>query len=294
VAARLSAAAAPPAETAARSPLACEAITHPVFDPLRFALEPLAREGGWPDAERLNALAAELGVGPRNARGLPVRFVAPAPDAPGYELSIFATGCVPTRPRNLHDLFNALAWLAFPRTKAALNALHADEIPREGGRRGPFRDLLTLIDEGGALVACADPALAALVREFRWQELFWDARERVRRDLRIAVVGHAVLEKALAPWPGITCKAVFVELERAALEAPVAELVATLDSRAAGWLERLSRATTPRELPPLPVFGYPGWYPGSDDPAFYADERYFRPYRKGARLGALEERAGPR
>ena len=33
-----------------------------------------------------------------------------------------------------HDLFNALAWLAFPRTKARLNAMHAAEIPAEGGR----------------------------------------------------------------------------------------------------------------------------------------------------------------
>jgi hypothetical protein len=286
VAARLSAAAAPPAETAARSPLACEAIAHPVFDPLRFALEPLAREDGWPDAERLNALAAELGVRPRNARGLPVRFVAPAPDTPGYELSIFATGCVPTRPRNLHDLFNALAWLAFPRTKATLNALHADEIPREGARRGPFRDLLTLIDEGGALVACADPELAALVRDFRWRELFWERRGRVLRDMRIVVLGHAVLEKALAPWPGITCKAVFIEVDRGVLEAPNAALAATLDARAADWLAALPRSTTPREVPPLPVFGYPGWHAASDDPGFYADERYFRPYRKGARLDA--------
>jgi len=107
------------------------------------------------------------------------------PDIAGYELHIHETGCVPTRPGNLHDLFNALAWLSFPRLKATLNALHAAEIPHEGGRRGRFRDLLTLLDEGGALVACADPGLVALVREHRWQELFWDRRERVLRDMRI-------------------------------------------------------------------------------------------------------------
>ena len=32
---------------------------------------------------------------------------------------------------------------------------------------------------------------------------------------------------------------------------------------------------TPRDLAPLPVFGYPGWWEQS--PAFYDDRRYFRP-----------------
>ena len=46
-------------------------------------------------------------------------------------------GRVETRPDNLHDFFNALIWLAFPRSKARINAMHAAEIPREGGRRPP-------------------------------------------------------------------------------------------------------------------------------------------------------------
>jgi hypothetical protein len=39
----------------------------------------------------------------------------------------------------------------------------------------------------------------------------------------------------------------------------------------------LAGIPSPRELPPLPVFGFPGWLPESRDPAFYADTRYFRP-----------------
>ena len=39
---------------------------------------------------------------------------------------------VETRPGNRHDLFNALAWLAFPLSKAGLNARHAAQIPLEG------------------------------------------------------------------------------------------------------------------------------------------------------------------
>jgi hypothetical protein len=35
---------------------------------------------------------------------------------------------VATRPCNRHDYFNALAWLAFPHAKAALNAIHVREL----------------------------------------------------------------------------------------------------------------------------------------------------------------------
>ena len=56
----------------------------------------------------------------------PVRFVPQSDLPPGqaYEAYIFEYGACPTRD-NLHDLFNGLSWLAFPRTKARLNALQA-------------------------------------------------------------------------------------------------------------------------------------------------------------------------
>jgi hypothetical protein len=202
-------------------------------------------------------------------QGRPVRFVPPDPSSPAYELCIFETGCVATRPDNLHDWFNALAWLAFPRTKARLNAMHAAEIPREGGRRGRLRDMLTIFDEGGALVVSDDAELIGLARGMRWRELFWDRRERLGSAMRFVVLGHAVLEQALAPRPGITCKAIFVSPR------------GSLDEQAAAWLAACGPQATPRELAPLPVFGYPGWLPASADAAFYDDQRYFRPARQG-------------
>jgi hypothetical protein len=194
-----------------------------------------------------------------------VRFVPPAHSDPYYEVHLYETGRVQTRPGNRHDLFNALCWLAFPRTKARINALHATEIPREGAQRGRLRDLLTIFDEGGALVACADASLGALVREFRWKALFWEQRQRVREAMRLVVLGHATLEQALAPRPGITCKALFIDPAR------------DFDAQAAAWLESLPEGASPRLLAPLPVFGYPGWLPGSERGEFYDDARFFRP-----------------
>lgn len=239
-------------------------LAHPAFEPLRPWLERL------PDplhasVDELDRLARDAGI--RNGGGKALRFVAPATAPAGYgdyELRAYETGCVATRSGSLHDLFNALVWLAFPRTKAVLNALHAREIPREPGRRGRFRDLLTIVDEGGAIVACDDPELVRLVRELRWKELFWEQRARLLAGMRVLVLGHAVLERALDPWPGITCKAIFV---------PSA---GDPDAHAADFLAGLASDAAPRDLPPLPVFGYPGWHPGTRDAAFYDDTQSFR------------------
>ncbi|MGQ0545415.1 MAG: DUF3025 domain-containing protein [Betaproteobacteria bacterium] len=197
-----------------------------------------------------------------------MRFVPPAPaDRRPYELRVFETGEVATRAGSLHDWFNALAWLAFPRTKARVNAMHAGAIPGERGGRGRLRDLLTLFDEGGALVACDDEALNALLRGHRWRSLFWESRARVLASMRVLVLGHAVLEKSLDPWPAITCKAIFIPAGGDA------------DAHAAGWLRGLAADATPRSLAALPVFGYPGWLPANADAAFYDDARFFRPRR---------------
>jgi len=230
---------------------------HPIFDPYRRWLE---RLGDAPTLELLNAFSEERNL--RNENGKAVRFVPPAASDPYYEIHLFETGRVQTRADSRHDLFNALAWLAFPVTKARINAMHAGEIPREGGQRGRLRDMLTIFDEGGAIAACGEQ-VAELVRGARWRELFVERH----RDLRIVVVGHAVLEQALAPHPRITCKVIFADPSH------------PLDAQAATWLARVGR--TPRDLPPLPVFGYPGWFAGSGDAGFYSDERYFRPLQRG-------------
>lgn len=213
--------------------------------------------------QRLNEVSEKQGL--KTESGRRVRFVPPGPKDAYYEIKVYQTGCVETRPDSLHDFFNALAWLAFPRAKARINALHAAEIPREGPRRGPLRDLLTIFDEGGAIVHCDDNKLLSLLQGFRWKDLFWQHRQQVIASMRVVVFGHAVLEKALEPWPGITCKAIVV---------PAA---ADSDAAVAGWLERLAPGASPRDLAPLPVFGFPGWQP--QDEAFYDDARYFRPLR---------------
>jgi len=171
--------------------------------------------------DELNALAEEAGVVTESGR--PVRFVEPSRSDPYYEIHVFETGCVHTRADNWHDLFNALVWLAFPRAKARINALHAAAIPLEGGRRGPLRDLLTIFDEGGA----------------------------VRTPTRTLVFGHATMEQALKPWPGIACKVLPVGSDD------------DLDDGIARAIGALAPHGTPKSLRTHPVFReLPGWLPG--------------------------------
>ena len=232
---------------------------------MRPWLERLEALGG-ATLENLNRLAEHAGA--RTLAGKRVQFVAPSSDARYYEVRVFESGCVESRPESLHDLFNALAWLAFPHTKARINALHAARIPLEGKTRGRLRDLLTIFDEGGAIVPCADPELVDMIRNFRWKDVFWARRERVRHSMRIVVLGHAVLEMSLDPWPGIACKALFTPPD------------VNPDESAAAWLAGLSQNDTPALLAPLPIFGYPGWDPANENPAYYDDTRYFRPFRR--------------
>src|SRR5262249_45564750 len=255
------------------------ALVAPVFDSLRPLLSRLPPER-FPRHDDLNA----LGTPARSGSGAPIRFVAPSTaskSAADYEIRIFDTGEVATRPGSWHDLFNALAWLAFPKTKAVLNRRHRDEVLARRGepQRGTARDVLTLFDEGGVLVACADTELSALLREFRWKGLFWERREEARRSMRFHVFGHAIYEKALEPYPGVTAKALIVAVEAAMLDAPVERQLAELDARAAAYFSGAEALASTRSLSPLPILGVPGWSPANEREAYYDDASQFRPGR---------------
>jgi hypothetical protein len=230
----------------------------------------------WPTLERLNALAEAQGLS--NNAGLPLRFAAQQVRCGqwDYEAGILASGAVPSRERNWHDLLNALTWLAFPRAKATLNAAQCSALEqRQGSTRGPLSDAATLFDESGLLLLGRDGELAELLATRCWREAFV-SRWQAWRGVRAYAFGHALLEKLLAPWPGITAKCLFLQVDTL-LETgpPPAWLDAAL---AEAW--RDGRVSRPADLFPLPVLGIPGWWPANADAAFYQDANVFRPFRK--------------
>lgn len=257
-------------------------VARPILGSVYAALAALPASR-FPDHATLNALADCRSI--RSIAGASIRFVPPC-SAPRsfdeqYEIRVYRDGAVATRPDNWHDLFNALAWVSFPRTKAMLNARHHAELLHAGGSlRGTARDVLTLFDEGGIFVASASEKVSALLRAERWKELFWEHRDEVRRSMRFFVFGHAILEKALTPYPGITAKALIVPVDEAFLHADEAVQRATLDAAGAAHHAREDALRSTRMLGPLPILGMPGWTSDNDVPAYYDDTRQFRPPRQ--------------
>lgn len=261
---------------------------NPSFGGSHPGIDTLCPPGGWPSwptwptETQLQGVLDGGAVQVINAKGDPLRLAvnAKAISAVEYEKRIALDGVLVMRPSNWHDLFNVFAWAAWPRAKAALNARHATDIAAAtGARRSPVRDALTGFDEDGVVVAVGNPHLERLAREFRWQELFWDHRRDLQTDFRVFVFGHALAEKLLAPFVGITGKAIYCKVEAEFLELDALTQRRRLDERLADRLIDPERFVSPRELMPLPVLGLPGWWPGGDEAGFYADTSYFRPGR---------------
>jgi hypothetical protein len=208
-------------------------------------------------ADALNAARSEAVNG--------VRFVEQValPDAEPYEGFIARTACVPTRD-NLHDLFNGLMWLSYPKTKRRLNVLHAEEIALRGsatGARGALRDALTLFDENAAVLQ-APAGLVEALRMRDWKALFVDRRAEWQ-SARLAIFGHALLEKLMQPRKAITAHVWLVEH--------------LADDTLASSLS--SQRLAAKDFLPLPVLGVPGWWPANEAPGFYDDAEVFRPAR---------------
>lgn len=227
---------------------------------------------------RLSVLAERAGI--RNSLGRALRFVTAATPACAqrYENRIHCCGEVATRD-NLHDFYNALVWLAFPRAKSALNALHVEEFTctRALGSRGMERDAATIFDENGMIFLTDSAGHADALRAMCWPEL-WEARTRFARHCRPLVFGHALLGKLDAPYKSMCAHAWVIETTPATLALPSGEQRAWVDSRMAEVIA--SRSMRTAALAPLPVLGIPGWCDANRDPDFYRDAQVFRRSRR--------------
>jgi hypothetical protein len=254
--------------------------TRPWLAPLRLVADSVLHAGDWQGA--LNDVANSLGL--RNHRGMPIRFVPQAELPPGmaYEAFISATGKVPTR-ENLHDFFNALVWLSFPKTKIQLNALQSaaleasrqsDLINQPG--RGPLRDAATIFDENAALLVSRDVALVEGLRAHAWEHAWLVHRDDFTSDCEVWLFGHALMEKLVKPFKSITAHAWVLIVDDAYFEMHGEAKRRWLDTVVA---QSLAGGLKTADFSPLPVLGVPGWWDGQDE-AFYGDITVFRPKRQ--------------
>ena len=179
----------------------------PLFAPLHTVIAKLGCEG-FPTLEALNALLAAHQPQISLHSGAALRFVAQGSGKltfeSQYEPRCYLSGEVQTREDNLHDLFNALVWLIYPKSKAAINARHYDALtrlaaaPEASSMRGAVRDTSTLLDESGVIVVCADDELAGLLKDFQWKALFWQRRAEVQASMGFFPVRARPVREGLA------------------------------------------------------------------------------------------------
>ena len=259
-----------------------ELLASPAFAMLAPLIEQLPKDH-FPTLAQLNRMCDEREV--VSGSGAPVEFVPQEAktDEP-YETRVYSRGKVLTRSRNWHDLFNALVWIAFPRSKAAINRHHYKEmLARQAeGKRGTPRDVLTLFDESGVIAVSSEAELGTLLREFRWKELFWQRRAEVMASMRFCVFGHSIYEKVLQPYKGITAKTVILDVSERELERPLPQLLATLDARLERYFSDPKTLCATEAYAPLPVLGIPGWTADNEDQSYYDDVQHFRPGRRQA------------
>ena len=226
---------------------------------------------GQPCFQALNqALAHAFQCNPRHVLNLtknPLSFVPQAnlPGAEAYEAFIYRTSQVPTR-NGLHDFFNGLCWLHYPRTKRRLNALQAQQILQSGigSVRGSARDGLTVLDENAAFLQAPDALWQALLAK-DWQKVF-GSLQPLWAQSQLLLFGHALVEKLCDPRKNMTAHVYRVGTQATSLTAIDEWMAADLSA------ERLAA----KPFAHLPVLGVPGWWPANQDPIFYADSKVFR------------------
>jgi hypothetical protein len=194
-----------------------------VFRPVAAGLEGALQ---WPELAALTAMA-EARRRERAPGAHPIEFVPARPKPRGarrrarvslnerYDAQITLGGRVPCLPASYHDLFNAIAWAAFPNAKRLLHArqhaaferLSADERLRRG--RSREQDALTIFDEGGSVLVIDesawgnfDPLTAAPQSPRR--------PIRTGREVRLVIFGHALMEHVFVEHRGVRSSALVV------------------------------------------------------------------------------------
>ncbi len=227
----------------------------------------------WPEVERISEVL--------RMENTDIRFAEQMDDPRYYEQIIFEDKCVPTRPRNWHDFYNACIWRLFPKTKHALNRIHMFEISEFGlTPRTSRRDRVTHFDECGVVLAFSDPHVMKALTEHQWQYAFIEERSAWGSSVNAYLFGHANYEMLMNPHIGLTGKWLGVEVGTSFWDWPLKEQYKFLDQELERYAGEAKSFTRKNQLHPLPLLGIPGWWRENERPEFYDNVDYFRPKRK--------------
>ena len=248
----------------------------PIYTTIRAAASDHVKHNQWPTLEELKKQFQQNKhpVIPVPQGDKPVLF------EDYYEPRIYLRHELQTRAENWHDFFNAMVWLTFKETKSVLNQRHyfAALERLAGSNRSPIENAITLFDECGIIIISDDNELLDLIRQHQWKQLFFDNKDKFNQDIFCYVFGHAMYEKALNPYIGMTCQAILIhsdELIKSCRKNNLSEI----DSYVASFWNGPT-ITSSSDLQPFPLLGIPGLHKDNKDMSFYDNDDYFRPLRK--------------
>jgi len=259
----------------------------PLFSQIERSCRYFSQNDEWPELTDYQALLDSRQGIVRNGADIPLRFVSQSGKAgsweEGYEPRIYLQGEIQTRLRNWHDYFQVMIWSTYPRAKVALNDIHFHQIQsrilqnRNTNTRGAIENALTIFDECGAIIVVRDNAYSDLIKSFRWKELFWERRNALLDNMQCYIFGHALYEKALHPYLGMTAHAILLQPDRTFFASDGETRQRMIDVLLAEFIYQ-GRIQSPRDLNPFPMLGMPGWWE-NNQASFYDNEAYFRPGR---------------
>lgn len=268
----------------------------PIFSPLNQWAEKFSDfKECWPGLEDYQAVLSSL-PNPILTQSGKVLKIVQQEGKPGhfnehYAPRIYLTGEIQTRTENWHDFFQFLTWFMFPKTKAVINAIHIpaalSRIEKETdlGRRSAIENMLSLFDEGGAVILCSDNSLLQLIRDFKWKELFWQRRDELSTKLKFVTFGHALYEKGLAPYIGMTANCILFHVNENILQQTNQQQLDWIDLQLSEIFIQGKRYRQPKDLAPFPILGLPGWDADNEFEIYYDNVNYFRSGRTNKNSG---------
>lgn len=265
-------------------------LEHPLFYPISNTQDFFQSFATWPSLSSYNRFLSAQNIQSKNNK--PIHFV-PQAEKPKtfeqhYEPRIFLNGEIQTREHSWHDFFQVLIWNNFPKTKNTLNYLHYKAavirnsaiVSRKStpSNRSPVENAITLFDECGSIVVSRNNDLLSLIRNAQWKELFWNNRARIQTDLKIFVFGHALYEKSLNPYIGMTSHSILLTATDSFFAKKLAQKLTYLDEEVSSLFAQ-GDIYSPKMLTPIPVLGYPEWHVDNKNEKFYDNKTYFRETR---------------
>jgi len=237
----------------------------------------------WPELAEYNQLIDNQ---IKNANDKYIRFISQSNQCDKfeeeYEPRIYYNGEVQTRLNNWHDYFQVLVWKTFPKTKTLLNRIHFDassiRVKEKVKQRGSKENFVTLFDECGTIFVASDPSTISMVKSFEWDRLFVENQHLFTETIDCMVFGHAMYEKALKPYIGMTTHCLFLQVEQHYFRLNTKEKTEYIDDLLVRLICKIENLNT-KSLSPLPILGVPGWYHDQSED-FYSNQSYFRPGRR--------------